>query len=365
MYMIRVIMLLACGWAVHGKKANGSQLQVISFKDTSSSFENKSTEEKKQDSSQIRAITEGLDARRDPPIRPSAPIGRVIDDYADGPLRQYARDGEVEKANEWLKNPDNDAKLIFKHPDGFPKDYPLRIAVEKGDIKMVTLFIEWCFKSDSGLHDLQTELNGTGEDSLLIMALKNKHGEVLKLLVKTQGEVDDRNDIPGDLLHQALWDRNEEVACALIDAGANVNYSSTGGEFVIHVAVEVRLPKTVKKLLEKGANVNQRKLSFHRRTNTDPSPLHVALMRHLNIYRGENAAARNAKRIDILKSLLEREDIDTQMLYEIREQHEDHGEYYWSSREMSPLQMFEENMVKKGIVPEKDIEFIRKALSKK
>jgi len=48
MYMIRVIMLLACGWAVHGKKANGSQLRVISFKDTSTSFENKSTEEKKQ-----------------------------------------------------------------------------------------------------------------------------------------------------------------------------------------------------------------------------------------------------------------------------------------------------------------------------
>lgn len=68
----------------------------------------------------------------------------------------------------------------------------------------------------------------------------------------------------------AIGNRDEELACKLIDAGANVNQADTWGKTPICYASRLGLIKVVSKLIDKGAYVDSRTFK------TGFTPLHEA-----------------------------------------------------------------------------------------
>lgn len=71
----------------------------------------------------------------------------------------------------------------------------------------------------------------------------------------------------------AIGNREEELACKLIDSGANVNQEDTWGKSPICYASHLGLIRVVSKLIDKGANVDRRTFK------TGFTPLHEAAER--------------------------------------------------------------------------------------
>jgi ankyrin repeat protein len=97
-----------------------------------------------------------------------------------------------------------------------------------------------------------------GEWSTLTVAIKDDLGlEVIKALIEAGADVNFTIDNPGSILHTAVYN-NQPVAIieALIEAGADVNARDSSGETVLMRAVSSSKLETILLLLEAGADIN-------------------------------------------------------------------------------------------------------------
>lgn len=105
--------------------------------------------------------------------------------------------------------------------------------------------------------------------SIIVLTLSTAIGKTLSICSTVENAPMVTRNLSTPLL-TAIGNRDEDLACKLIDAGANVNQKDTWGKTPICYASRLGLIQVVSKLIDKGANVNARTFK------TGFTPLHEA-----------------------------------------------------------------------------------------
>lgn len=105
-------------------------------------------------------------------------------------------------------------------------------------------------------HGVNLNLRDSEGRTALFLAIEKERGESAQLLVKRGADVNVANDGSITPLMRALYTRNEDLAAFLISAGADVKKMTPKGETALHVASSYASLRTVRLLLDHGAEVN-------------------------------------------------------------------------------------------------------------
>jgi len=136
----------------------------------------------------------------------------------------------------------------------------MKLLIVDGKVDEIAAMLDKGFDFDACIGEKGTVLHyaaGAGQEAIVELLLKR--GADL-------GVRDDKNATP---LHIAAANKNVEICCLFLDAGANVNITGCNGRdgsdrTPLHIATAVGACDVVKLLIARGANVNA--LDSHKRT---------------------------------------------------------------------------------------------------
>ncbi|KAB7505729.1 Serine/threonine-protein kinase TNNI3K [Armadillidium nasatum] len=123
---------------------------------------------------------------------------------------------------------------------------PLHLACYKGDIELVSLFLDHCSHLDH---------TGAGSVTALHLACLAGHLEVTQILAQRGANIEARDAVSFSPLHIACLFGNEGVVEYLLAHGVDVNITGSVGDRPLHLACFGGYPRIVQLLLNKGARV--------------------------------------------------------------------------------------------------------------
>lgn len=154
------------------------------------------------------------------------------------------------------------------------KSYKLILSVMTGDLKSVRSVL----KNGSPEEPLNVNAGDKLDSTLLMIAAREGHLEIARILVEKGAEVDATDNDGWTALMYAAWKGHLEVARFLIGNGAEVDASEfVFGATALTLAAENGHTEVVRFLVESGANVNLRGVG-----NWNPME-HAALNGHLEV----------------------------------------------------------------------------------
>lgn len=111
-------------------------------------------------------------------------------------------------------------------------------------------------RSVAGKADLLALLDSSGCYTIMHRLVENNKQHFLELACNKVGKVDIKNKDNETLLLTAIKHQRENIALLLLDLGAKPNVTTLNGESPLLVAVQNKLEKVVKTLINKKADVN-------------------------------------------------------------------------------------------------------------
>ena len=132
---------------------------------------------------------------------------------------------------------------------------PLMVAVEKGQKRLVEKLIE-----QGADLDIRSAIIGDGwnetQETALVKVLRAKHS-ICVHLKKTNPCLEETGEEFEKVIQNAAAEIVKDIACLLIDSGADIEVTDTGGMTPVMWAVKMANTPVLKKLVEKGADVNK------------------------------------------------------------------------------------------------------------